>query len=681
MKKGIKIKFFQKMSVKILIVVFFVISLALTTSTQIAKNFASNRLMNAEMDSLLEVAQEKAIALEQYIADQKAICQLVKTNSTVIENAMIYDATGVFDPQVQAAVGNSLATLFENTDMIYENLFVTYGAEGFADCLGNVTLHNVSEENFYIQCQKQGYYFGNNVSPVTGRPVYVIAYAIEDPYTGKMIGSVNMSIDMGSMGRDIVNKGNYDVTVFDHLGTVVATNGDESTILTNIAENDQEGFNAMMNNRKGTLTMDLSMYGLGVTTIGYVVTDNFLFQTSIDQADVLAPVNEMTFNLTIVGTMLVLMAMVAVFVLILAIVKPIKKATDDVALLVNEINEGHGDLTKDIKTKSKDEIGVLVNSVNDLIHTLANIIQNVQSTTSIVTDSSSEINTKIEGAKAEITNVSATMEEMSASSEETSASLSQVMTQVDNVAEQVEGVNNESITEAEYAEAVVRKVKDIRDKSAKEREEANAHLETVAENLRAKIENAKQVSEIANLTTEILNITSQTNLLSLNASIEAARAGEAGKGFAVVADEIRQLADSSKEAANRIQEVTDGVIVAVENLASEAESVTDFMLESNENNHKVTDEITESYNNDIQRLAEAMASFRVSSDEIRNSMDVIKEAIDAVNIAAEETAQGITNVAQSTVELTNELEDVVGMTNENLNETTVLQDDINKYTV
>ena len=68
---------------------------------------------------------------------------------------------------------------------------------------------------------------------------------------------------------------------------------------------------------------------------------------------------------------------------------------------------------------------------------------------------------------------------------------------------------------------------------------------------------SKAVKNIDVLTESILQITEQTNLLSLNASIEAARAGAAGKGFAVVADEIRKLAENSRHAANKIQNVTD----------------------------------------------------------------------------------------------------------------------------
>jgi len=61
-----------------------------------------------------------------------------------------------------------------------------------------------------------------------------------------------------------------------------------------------------------------------------------------------------------------------------------------------------------------------------------------------------------------------------------------------------------------------------------------------------------EFDKIKLLATTITSTSEQTNLLALNAAIEAARAGESGRGFAVVAEEVKELANNSKENADRI---------------------------------------------------------------------------------------------------------------------------------
>ncbi|NUO37743.1 MAG: methyl-accepting chemotaxis protein [Gemmatimonadaceae bacterium] len=60
---------------------------------------------------------------------------------------------------------------------------------------------------------------------------------------------------------------------------------------------------------------------------------------------------------------------------------------------------------------------------------------------------------------------------------------------------------------------------------------------------------------ITDKVTAINQIADQTNLLALNAAIEAARAGQQGRGFAVVAEEVRRLADVSRRTAGEITEL------------------------------------------------------------------------------------------------------------------------------
>lgn len=64
-------------------------------------------------------------------------------------------------------------------------------------------------------------------------------------------------------------------------------------------------------------------------------------------------------------------------------------------------------------------------------------------------------------------------------------------------------------------------------------------------------------SQMNELTQTITKIASDTYLVSLNASIEASRFGHEGDAFAVVAGEVRDLAEKSRTAGERIQEMTN----------------------------------------------------------------------------------------------------------------------------
>jgi methyl-accepting chemotaxis protein len=65
--------------------------------------------------------------------------------------------------------------------------------------------------------------------------------------------------------------------------------------------------------------------------------------------------------------------------------------------------------------------------------------------------------------------------------------------------------------------------------------------------------------EISGIVDTVKALADQSNMLALNAAIEAVRSGEHGKGFSVVAREVRNLADQSIDATERIREVLASV--------------------------------------------------------------------------------------------------------------------------
>jgi hypothetical protein len=69
----------------------------------------------------------------------------------------------------------------------------------------------------------------------------------------------------------------------------------------------------------------------------------------------------------------------------------------------------------------------------------------------------------------------------------------------------------------------------------------------------AKVAEQKEAAASIGKVLELIReIAAQTNLLALNATIEAARAGEAGKGFVAVASEVKNLANQTGQATEKI---------------------------------------------------------------------------------------------------------------------------------
>ncbi|MCM1540746.1 MAG: methyl-accepting chemotaxis protein [Blautia sp.] len=161
------------------------------------------------------------------------------------------------------------------------------------------------------------------------------------------------------------------------------------------------------------------------------------------------------------------------------------------------------------------------------------------------------------------------------------------------------------------------------------------------------IEDSRKVGEINALTEEILNISSQTNLLALNASIEAARAGEAGMGFAVVAEEIRSLADNSRQAVDKIRQVTEGVVDNVAFLSKSSAGLLEFMTGKVMEDYQGMIELAQMYQNDAAFYSGISGELGASSREMSASMARINESIAAVTGLVGEIAELMRNMSGS----------------------------------
>ncbi len=161
------------------------------------------------------------------------------------------------------------------------------------------------------------------------------------------------------------------------------------------------------------------------------------------------------------------------------------------------------------------------------------------------------------------------------------------------------------------------------------------------------IKDSERVGEINALTEEILSISSQTNLLALNASIEAARAGEAGRGFAVVAEEIRSLADNSRQAVDKIRQVTEGIVENVAFLSESSRRLLEFMTGKVMEDYRKMTELAGMYQEDAVFYSNISADLGASSQEMSAGMTEINASIASITELVGEIAETMQNVNES----------------------------------
>lgn len=371
--------------------------------------------------------------------------------------------------------------------------------------------------------------------------------------------------------------------------------------------------------------------------------------------------------------------LVLALVIINLIVNRIMRSLNKVDRKIYDLVNNEGDLTQKLDISSGDELELISENINSLLEYIRGIMLHISADSTQLGESTGSIAESLVSAKDNISDISATMEEMGAAMEETSASLYQVDESVVHIMNSIGSIAAKASSERESAAEIMDKVQAIYESAETDRTDAARQAAQMSENMNERIARSKAVEQIDTLTAEIINITDQTSLLALNASIEAARAGEAGRGFAVVASEIGSLADNSARAAEGIQRVSQEVIHAVNELANESEQMIHFMNETAMAGYERLLDNSLNYKNDVGRLSETMNDFADESMHLNNNIDSIKEAMDSVNIAVEESAKGIVGVTEMASDMTTNMERIKGEAESNREIAGQLASEVGKF--
>ncbi|MFD0677606.1 MULTISPECIES: methyl-accepting chemotaxis protein [unclassified Paenibacillus] len=226
---------------------------------------------------------------------------------------------------------------------------------------------------------------------------------------------------------------------------------------------------------------------------------------------------------------------------------PVKR----VSQVLKQISEG--DLTQQaLKVKNRDEIGQLVDSLNQMTLHLRTTIMHIHEASDTVATSSSQLLINCEQNTLAADEVNKSIQVVAEGSDNQLLSASQTGQSIEKITDGVQFIADSTTELSGVADEASRQAK-LGHSSMNSAIHVMGNINEVV--LRAEQgmnqlgQHSKDIGKIVDI---IGDIAGQTNLLAFNAAIEAARAGEQGRGFAVVADEVRKLAVQSSDAVRQI---------------------------------------------------------------------------------------------------------------------------------
>ncbi len=622
--------------------------------------FLNNTIENLG-EEMITAHQQQANVIAGIIKDK------FENERRILEQVANADTVRTLNP----SVGDKyLAGIVQSSSLdklpVYSHILVT-------DAKGDEMMHSMSTHSVPPTSLKGRDYFegakgGNsllcmpNISKSTGRKVFPIAVPVFDggQYKGTLAGFLTMEYVSEILSKNKIGANGYIFMIGKGAdgkeGRIIASPikedlwdrillQDKNEQLKNIAVKMQEG-------KKENLEFvaDGRSYRASIVPVG-------IYDWSIA---VVTPTDEL-FNQSRLNNLRLLYYGVTLFAILLLGIFSLyaaKKFVQPIIFLTSEIrilSEKGGDLTREIKVASQDEIGELARYLNQFLGNIRVIVRQVAESSEQVTNSSEQLLTSAEQSAQASVQVAQSIIEVANGSEKQVASVALASNVVEGITADTQLVadnaNRVSVTAKEAALAA--KTGNIAINNTVNQmaliEKTVTHSAGVVSML------GSRSQEIGQIVSTISGIAGQTNLLALNAAIEAARAGEQGRGFSVVAEEVRKLAEQSQEAAKKItilvaeiQNQTGSAVSAMDNGTREVQIGMEVAQSAGKAFRQIADLVAQ-VSAQIEEISQSMHNMAGSNQQIVNSISDIGR-VSRETSAHTQTVSAITQEQTASVE-------------------------------
>lgn len=298
-------------------------------------------------------------------------------------------------------------------------------------------------------------------------------------------------------------------------------------------------------------------------------------------------------------------------------------------------------------TEDETEIGQMVHAIRKMKKSLSIMVTEISEVLSQMSQGNFKVQIQEEyvgdftAIRTSLEQIIVNMRDMIQTIQNVSADVSQGSEQLAKAANDLAKGGTEQVTIVDELNNIVRSLEDGINLSRTEARNAvdisNKATDTLLdgntkmEELKESIQEIEKCSQEIGVIIETINqIASQTNLLALNAAIEAARAGEAGKGFAVVADQVKNLANESAKAANQTKLLIEATVAAVAKGTLIADETAENMVNVMESSKMSTSKISD--------MADLLEQNERNVREISTGINEVLDVVEQNSAAAQETA-------------------------------------------